>query len=80
MAIAVEFHGSRDGIRTDRWFDDFESAARYALQTANSFGMGTSLADPPTEIRIVEDDRMIFAVKVIRGGLDAAGTRPPPTT
>ena len=78
MAIAVEFHGSGGGTRMTRQFDDFETAARYALKTANGFGLDATMADPPSEIRILEDDRMVFAVKVIRGGLDPAIDGPPP--
>jgi hypothetical protein len=77
MAIAVVFCHANGSEQASRPFDDFDDAVRYALRSANGYGLTALGPEIPTEVRLVEDDETLLAIKVIRGGLLPQGDRRP---
>jgi hypothetical protein len=72
MTIEVLTRHRDGGTRTASTFADIVEAARYALRVANEYGLtptSSAPTDPPIEVWVMDDGKIILALKVQRGGL-----------
>ncbi len=80
MTIEVLTRHREGGTRMAATFTDIVEAARYALRIANDYGLGTATSEPPdpaTEVCVMDNGKIILAVKVQAGGLvPPTGPRP----